>query len=259
MAPECLELAGIEPAGVAVFHLDDLGTGQACVLRAPLNDGGDVDSQVSEDPGDLRRAVGALGVTVLAGSDGRPLVDYRIEVREVVGGKLVWAKSGTSDQEGVLHLDLPGLGQGRRYRLEARSPIDGSRKYSDEITEGGPVTFVVGNRPLHLRAINGITGTPLAGVPLSLRELLDEEGKTTWINTRNTDDDGNVSFDVEGLGDGRAFVLDAKLANGSIVRAAPVSNPGDYTFQLEETGATLAQRYDGSAPPIERMVAYDRQ
>lgn len=251
--------AETDESGVAIFHLDGLGNGRAYVLRARPYDGGDVYSRVIETPGAFHLSIGMLRVAVLDGSNNRPLVDYRIDVREIVDGKMFWAKSGISDRDGILRLDLPGLGQGRRYRLEARSPIDGSRKYSNEITENGFATFVVGNPPLRLRAIDKITGIPLTAVRVSVREVMEQEHKTIWINTRSTDDDGNVSFDVDGLGEGRAFVLEAKLADGSSVRTEPVSTPGDYTFELGRKGATVAELSDGSIVPVERMVAYDRQ
>ncbi len=243
--------------GIAIFDLDGLGKDRVYVLRARPYNGGDVYSADLEQAGPFEFRVGTLRVTVLSGATRQPLVDYRVDVREITEEKAIWRARGTSDQNGIIHFDLPGLNHGGRYVLEARSPIDGSRKYSDEVTQEGLMTFVVGNQPLNVRAINGITGEVLSGLRVTVRELL-EEGKSRWVNSRDTDENGEVSFDVDGLGSGRSFVLEAKPYNGGTVRTDSIASPGNFTFRLGTVPVTLIDGDNGIVLADKNIIAYEK-
>ena len=244
--------------GLAIFDLEGLGSGHIYVLRARPYNGGDVYSEDLEQAGPFAFRVGTVRVAVTSGATGKPLVDYRVDVRELTEEKTIWRKRGTSDANGIIHFDLPGLDEGRRYKLEAASPIDGSRKYSDEIAEEGLVSFVVGNRPLNITAVNGITGQPLPELQVTVRELL-EEGKTRWINRRTTDENGQVSFDIDRLGqegDDGMFILEARPYNGGNVRTSPIASPGDFRFRFGTVPVTLVDGDNSTVLAGKKVYAY---
>ncbi len=244
--------------GIAVFDLDGLGDGRVYVLRTRPYNGGDVYSVDLQHSGPFEFRVGTLRVSVISGATGLALVDYRVDVREITEDGTSWRARGVSNEDGIIHFDLPGLDHGRRYVLESRSPVDGSRKYSDEITEEGIVTFVVGNPPLNVKAVNGMTGLPLAALRVTVREVLGDDGKTRWLNSRNTDQNGVVSFDIDDLGEGRKVVLEARPYNGGGVRSDIITAPGDFTFRLGTVPVTLIDGDNETPMPGKVIVAYEK-
>jgi hypothetical protein len=97
----------------------------------------------------------------------------RIDAYEkVAGGTKTWVKNSTTDSTGTVRLDLPGLGQGRTYVLRAKSPADGSDKYSNDITTPGQMVFTVGNAPLRVTMVDALSGAAIPGVQITASERL---------------------------------------------------------------------------------------
>lgn len=249
--------AETDDMGRAVFDLDGLGDGRVYLLRTTPYNAGPVYSQAIDEPGPFEFEVGTLRVFVTSGATGKPLVDFRVDAREITEDGHRWRARGTTDVDGVIHFDLPGLGSGRRFVLQARSPIDGTRKFSDVIETTGIVAFEVGNEPLELTAINGVSGEPIAELRITVREIIEGE-KPRWISSLYTDAEGKVSFDIDGLGGNRRFALETRPYNGGSVRTDEIPSPGGYRLRLGTVPVALVDTDTGSPLPDVRLTAYEK-
>ena len=191
---------------------------------------------------------------MLSGVDGQPLANAEISVYEVLpldptddkkDKNRQWRRWGTTDATGVIRFDLAGLGAGRTYILQADSPVDGSAKYSDELTATGHYTFVVGNEPLRVTVVNGITGLPLVDSEITVYEVLPGDDKWRWTTWSATDENGVAVFDLDGLGDGRVYVLDMNPYDAGGVQSGPISQPGDLVFRVGTVPITVIDGDNG--------------
>ncbi|MFN8642976.1 MAG: DUF1800 family protein [Candidatus Binatia bacterium] len=245
-----------DAAGQAVFDLDGLGSGRTYVLYATVYNGLTAWSDDLTAPGPYAFRVGTLEVRAVAGATGRPLAGAKITAYEVQGdGATKWTAAGATDDAGVIRFDLLGLRAGRTYRLYAKSPIDGSGKYSPDVTAEGALDFVVGNAPLRVAVVDGVSGAPLPGLKVTARELL-ADGTNTWVRELAADAGGVVTFDLDGLGSGRRYTLYARPYNAGSVTSDAIERPGDVYFRLGTVPVTLIDADTEQVLPNARIVAY---
>src|SRR5262249_42856809 len=123
--------------------------------------------------GDYTFRVGNLEVTVVTGSGGTPLPTTDVTASEKKSdGSLIPVVAGKTDAKGVIRFDLSGLGKGKTYVLEAKSPADGSTKRSDDIKAAGRYTFAIGRAPLRVRVINAMSGDPVPNLKVTASRKL---------------------------------------------------------------------------------------
>ncbi|MGH7292719.1 MAG: hypothetical protein ACREJT_15980, partial [Myxococcota bacterium] len=160
-----------DASGRATFQLTGLSTGvRFAFVTTPYN-GGSVQSADVGQAGNFRFVVGTMPVSVVAGGSNAPLAATRVSLKEkLADGTFNSAASGTTDANGLIIFDPPGLGSGRIYVLEATSPWDGSTKRSNEIRDSGGFTFVVGNAPLTVTLLDAISNAPLANLVVDAYE-----------------------------------------------------------------------------------------
>ena len=231
--------------GRATFDLEGLGAGRVYVLRVSAF-GSTSDSEDLRAPGEFLFKVGALSVRVVAGGTAKPMTATRIDAYEkVAGGSLTWVKNANTDSAGVVRLDLPGLGQGRTYVLRAKSPADGSDKYSNDITKTGAVVFTVGNAPLRVTMVDALSSAVIPGVQITASERL-ANGSSQAVAWRNTDAAGKASFDLPGLGGGRTYFLLAWPFVTTKSQSEDLSAAGDYTFRVGALEVTVVTGANGA-------------
>ena len=242
--------------GQVVFDLDGLGSGRTYVLTAKVyNDMTSYSDDVTAT-GPFSFRVGGLEVRTTSGASGAPLASYKVTAYEVqADGSAKWMASGSTDAGGVIRFDLLGLRAGRPYRLYAKSPIDGSGKYSADLTAEGVVDFVVGGPPLRVAAVNGLSGAPLPGLKVTARELK-ADGTTTWVRELTADGAGILLFDLDGLGSGRRYTLYARPYNGGSVTSEAIDMPGDVWFRLGTVPVQLVDADTEQVLPDRRLIAY---
>ncbi|NPA24412.1 MAG: DUF1800 family protein [Deltaproteobacteria bacterium] len=241
--------------GQAVFALAGLGRGRVYVLYAR------VFNQITSYSDDLVQSgkyifrVGKLEVTAVSGADGTRLSDYKVSVKErLADGKLKWVASGKTDSRGVIRFDLEPF---RDYVLYANSPVDGSGKFSGSVAAEGRFTFVVGNRPLTVTLVNGLSQAPLAGIKVTAAERL-ATGKLKWAASRTTDDQGRAVFDLNGLGQGRSYVFSCRPYNGGTVYSPDLNQPGEFTFRVGTLPVTLVDAVSGMPLVDRKLVVYEK-
>lgn len=159
--------------------------------------------------GTVNIAAGPVRVQVRHGVSGAPLVGAPVLVGVTdATNKFIGVVTVTTDPAGQLRLDPDGLGS-RPYSLRAASPVDGSFKFSAPITAPGNVEFRVGNAPVTVNLTDWITNAPLAGQLVTVRERM-PDGSLVWLTARETDGNGRVKLDLDGLDAGRRYTLRVK-------------------------------------------------
>ncbi|MEQ8233285.1 MAG: hypothetical protein RKL32_16380, partial [Gammaproteobacteria bacterium] len=240
--------------GRAAFDLDGLGHGRAYVLRAaPF--GHRLDSDDIGIAGEHVLRAGALQVALVSGESGNPYPRQSVVMLEVrADGSRQFVRTLESDGEGMLYLDPEELGE-RRYQLRAESPVDGRPKFSEVYAEPGAHTFTVGGPALTVKLIDHLSSAGMPGVRIVVHEVL-AGGSKNWAAAFETDADGRARFDLDGLGNGRRYVLRAK-PYAHWVESDPVSETGWLGWRV---GHLAVQVVDGqSGAPVPGEPVYLRE
>ncbi len=204
----------------------------------------------------VRLAVGRLPVVVRSALNGQPLGAEKVTLyRMREDGGREWFAQHETDANGLVIFEPDGLDGGARYRLGAASPADGSRKYSALITATGPFAFVVGNPPVEVEVVNGVSGQPLAGLELNVFERLGADERR-WAARRTTDENGRTSIDLDGLDAGRVYYLSAKPYNAGRVDSGDFTEPGRLRLRVGATPVRLRNALTGAALPAVKLTAY---
>ena len=245
-------------AGQVRFRLPGLGTGQSYAFFAQPYNGGWAQSSDVATTGTFRFLVGMLPVTAVAGGTGAVLANTTVTIKEhLADGTLQWVKQGTTGNDGIVTFDVPGLGAGRSYVLEAKSPWDGTTKRSNDITDVGPVTFVVGNAPLTVTLVDALSLQALPYQRITVRERL-ADGSLKWTAQRDTDDRGQAVFDLPGLGQGRTYVLSASVFNGTTAVSSDLTAAGPFVFKVGTLAVQVVRGGTGEILPAVKVTAYEQ-
>ena len=246
-------------AGHAVLDLDRLGDGASYVLAALPYDGGFVLSADVWQPGSFEFRVGTLRVRAVSGDTGEPLPARTIVLqRRNADDTLTFVQSGLTDGAGVVRFDPPALASGVPHVLWTTSPIDGTSKFSEDLTQLGEFVFRVGGAPLTVTAVRGLTGEAIPGIGVNVREVKDTGGEPVLVSRLVTDGDGRVVFDLDGLGSGRRYLLEANPFNDDPVRTAVISEPGSVFLRLATVPVTLIDADRQLPLPGVRINAFEK-
>jgi 5-hydroxyisourate hydrolase-like protein (transthyretin family) len=233
--------------GRATFDLAGLGDDRIYFLSAAPFGGRWVNSDDLTAAGDYTFALGTVEVTLIDGASGTPLSNTDVTAkRRLADGTLQWTLHGLTDAQGRVRFDLPGLGDGAIYVLEAPSPVDGLMKRSNDLVSTGHHIFVVGRAPLRVHLRNALSGAPLAGVKIDAHQRMSAQ-QLQWTAQRTTDANGEAVFDLAGLGNGAIFVLSSTPYNGGIVYSEDLSSAGLYEFRVGTVELTVVNGADGTA------------
>ena len=204
----------------------------------------------------VRLAVGRLPVVVRSALNGQPLAGEKVTLyRMREDGSREWFSRHETDTNGLVIFEPDGLDAGARYRLGAASPADGSRKYSALISATGPFEFVVGNPPVEVEVVNGVSGQPLAGLELNVFERIGADERR-WVAQRTTDENGQTLIDLDGLDAGRVYYLSAKPYNAGRVDSSDISRPGKFHMRVGTTPVRLLDARTGAVIPAVKLTAY---
>ena len=240
--------------GLAGFQIDALDTGVSCIVKVRPFNGGWIESVPFSTPGVVTIEAGVLPVTVMAGDGSGPLTDTTVWLYEIMEDEsMTYIKSGYTDASGMIVFDAPDIGNGRTYVLKAKSPIDRTMKTSPQVTDKGGMTFTVGNSPLVVTLVDSITGEPLAGLAVTVRKVVPPDGSLEYVVTHETDDNGQVVFDLDGLGSGTDYVLYTVPYNGGGVYSSVISDTDEISFDVGNLPVTVVAG-DGSGPMVDEKV-----
>lgn len=115
---------------------------------------------------------------------------------------------------------------------------------------------MLGNAPLRVRLSNSLSGANLAGVAITAREIM-ADGSLRWVKRLTTDQNGEAVFDLEGLGKGRTYRLDAQPYEIK-VRSGVIASPGRFDFKVGALPVTLKDRDSGNKLAGRKLVLWEK-
>jgi large repetitive protein len=245
-----------DEGGQGVFELEGLGAGTTYVLITKAFNHIKSYSRAITQSGSFDFIVGKLKVTVVDANESL-LLDTKVTVYENLGEENEWRTSGYTDEQGIIRFDLEGVGSGRNYFLKARSPVDESYKKSAVLTQNGLMIFKVGNRALNVKLVNDITDQAIDNIEITAYERL-VNGDLAWSGKHTTDAQGETVFDLDGLGDGRNYVLSAKVYNNIRTFSQEIHQTGELEFAVGSLEVSLLSGIDASLLANYSVSAYER-
>ncbi len=236
-----------DEAGLVNFDLANLGSGGRYVVAATVYNNFKVYSEVVTEPGQLPMVFGTTRIQVYNGTlaDKPPLTESKMLIYRYDGQNKSWFATAYTDGDGMLKIDLPEVDSTQQYLLAGNSPISGQRKYSEPLNHSGVHQFVLGNLPLNVTVADGLSGSAIAEQRVDVY-YYDSEGKKRWYTKALTDDQGQATFDLEGLGSGKEYVLRTKLFNELSTYSDRLNNTGEYQFAV---GTSQINVLNGTVSP----------
>ncbi|WML90380.1 DUF1800 family protein [Thiothrix lacustris] len=252
--------------GLTSFDLPELANGGTIRLQATAFNNFGAWSKDITNSAAFEFGVGSLQISIKDGTqaNGTILPNLDVHIREnLADGTTIWFNKATTDAQGNLKIDLPGLDKGRTFFLQAMHPVTQRYKSSQTINKAGSYTFMVGTRLMGATLYNAITSAPLADKDITLYEV--KAGDTSswpyiWRSSAKTDAKGNAVIDSELLSQaGLNFVLTATPYNtGRTMTAAFPAQTYSVDFPVGSIPVTLLDRDNGNAAmPNQRIDAYE--
>jgi 5-hydroxyisourate hydrolase-like protein (transthyretin family) len=239
-----------DASGVASFDLDGVGTGSQYVFRAkPYLQ--QVETPVITNAGEHVLSAGRLKVTVVDGRNASAYANRDVDLLEEVNGAQVFVAKLRTDANGLLRLDPQELGT-RKYRLQAAGLFDGSLRKSVLYEAPVSATFVVGGPGVTVRVVDRLSEAPVSALAVSAYEKL-ANGELVWVARKDTDAEGLVKFDLEGLGSGRVFVFRA-MPYGRWVYSDEISGGGAYRFYVGRLQVRVVDGTSGAGKANQTVV-----
>ena len=245
-----------DAAGNALFSVDVINSSEYRLETRPFSNA--VMSSVFQRGGSISLRVGNLPVQ-LTDATGRRLTSTAVILKRVeANGQLTWISSATTDSNGATIFDPPNLSATTLYQLEAKSPWDGSTKRSASINRPQSFAFVVGNRPLVVRLQDGVSNQIIPNQNVHAFEL-QANGQYVWRHQMLTNSSGQISFDLDGLGQGRQYQLRTVYFNNLNRTSETLTQTGNYTFAIGKLRALVRNGHTGVAMPNVEIQAKERQ
>jgi hypothetical protein len=245
-------------SGELSFSLEGLGEDTSYVLISNPYNGGFAFSSSITNEGSFSYKVGALEVTALNGVDGSILVNHRVGAVELLAdGTSKWAAEGVTDAQGIVRLDLPDLGSGRRYSLYSFRTADDSYYGGQELLAAGQHEFQVGYPVLNALVIDHFDDQPLTDLDVYLVRL-NATGEPEFLAIGITDKAGYVQFEHAELGGDTVFQLVTEAFNGITTFSEDITAVGDMTFRIGKLRVAVVSGADGTPMSNHTVGAMER-
>lgn len=222
--------------GLVRIDLPEMEEGQTYLFSAKSTvDGSYKYSEVIASKGEYQFVVGNPSVNVRLANiltneiyPETKVTAYRVDS----DGKKHWYSRKTTDSEGRVSFDLDNIAEGQEYKFSS-SLFTSGYSYSDIVTQPGEVNFFVGALPVSL--IDTESEKLLTDKKVTLYQINDDN-KLFWKRSGKTDANGQIVFDVEGIGQGDRFVFKADNPFGQSKRyyGPIVTNAGQVSFRIKQ-------------------------
>ena len=242
--------------GDASFDLVGVEGGRAYVIRTSPY--GTVLSTSVTAPGNLEIRAGKLQVTLISGRSGKAYSNQEVLfIERLPSGAHASVTRVRTDASGRLRLDPADLGA-RSYFIRATSLIDGTHRDSVLYTQGGNFEFAVGGAELIARVVDRVSEQSLASLMVNAYEKL-PDGSLVWRSKRETDAEGVVRFDLDGLGSGKVYVL-RTAPYGQAISSDELTTSAGYRFwvgklQIRMVDGVTGRPLAGRAAVLHRWQA----
>ena len=244
--------------GKLTLELPGLGSGTTYVLASLPYNGGFAFSDDINSSGNFDYELGALEVTVINGDDNSILENHQVTASEILSdGSTVGTAQGTSDTNGVILFDLPGLGSGRDYLLQSTRPGDGSYFAGAQLAGNGQYQFKIGHPLLNTSVIDALSGLPLTEQTVHLFQK-PQTGDLIYLTSRVTDNQGKADFELAELAGGAEYQLVTDAFNGVPSYSEFITAAGNFSFRVGQLKVTTLSGADGSLLPNYTVGAMER-
>lgn len=245
-------------SGRISFDLDGLGSTTAYVMSVNPYGFGNVSTPPVTTTGDLDFEVGTIEIEAIRGQDGSALANHKIALYERTGsGESQWHASGTTDSSGIVRLDPQNLDTSKKFFLVARNPFDAKTKYSKIFTGAGKQTFTVGNKLLSVNLKDAINGNPVGNRDVIIYEKLKDDS-LKWVHRTSFDATGKIVVDLDGLGNGRVYVLKAHPYPSGWVKSRDIITTGSFDFPVGALSVTLKDGDSNQPLPGNVLTLYEK-
>jgi uncharacterized protein (DUF1800 family)/5-hydroxyisourate hydrolase-like protein (transthyretin family) len=249
--------ADTDSFGKVSFDLTGIDSGRQYKLAARGFGDFKTYSDVLGASGEFTFNVGSTSVHLKNGTlpSQPPLPNTALSIMTVKDGKNAWFGSATSDANGDVRLDLPGINEGVVYRFKAPSPVNNVKKYSGVVTQSGNVDFVVGNPAVTVRLSNILTGEFYPNERVTAYRL-NEAGEREWYGRLDTDENGVVVFDLDGINSGHPYIFKASKFETGRSYSQVITTPSNVSFAIGAVPVTLIDKTSGQLLSGVKITAY---
>lgn len=248
--------------GEVILDLPELSTGGKIELRASAYNQFTARSKLITQAGNEVWKLGSSRIKVVDGTlANQPvLANHTVYVREkLTNGTEQWFATTKTDAEGFLHLDLPGLEQGRQFYLQALSPLTNTYKTSAILKTTGDSVFVVGSNPLVATLKDAYSQQAWVGIDVVAWRML-ADGSRQWRGQQKTDANGKVTFDLAELNTESATIrLQTTVYNKFTATSPAYTHSGAVDFLLGSVVVTVRDGTAASQAPLPNLEVHLRE
>jgi len=224
--------------GVANFNLRGLVEGSIYRFKARVYNFTTAQSGDVSQPGVFKFEVGKLAIKVIDKSTQAPFIEAPVVLKEqLANGALRGNGRGRTDQDGIVRFDPSGLGEGKRYVISVRNIANHKWSTSTTISTPGQHQIEVGNLPVHVTLLDALTSNPLPNQRYNIYEQLPRGQR--WKQRGSTDENGMVTLDLDGIDEGRSYIMRVRPYNRIKVYSENITEPGDHPFKVGNVPVTL--------------------
>ncbi len=257
-----ISLAKTNENGLVDFQLPNLKTGQHYFFKGanPFDNRTWISPPITQ-LGFSTFTIGnkLLNVTVTSGIDNTPLANQSVIIYlRLENGSRKGFRTVTTDSNGKLSLDLPGLGSGTRYELRTLPKHGKLAMYSGEISDAGNFAFKVGN--VRVKAVDGLTNAAINHHKIRVYKHA-ENGTNTSFTLDSTGDSGFVDFYLPNISSAQQYLFkSASLSDNRTWSSNLISAEGLSTFVIGNKllKVTLVNALDNKPIPNIEVRAYER-
>ncbi|MCK5189698.1 MAG: hypothetical protein KAR12_06545, partial [Methylococcales bacterium] len=243
------------------FDLQGIDNGGAYVFKTQrLDESGWVVSGDVKNAGSYTFYVRNVRINAVNGLNDSALTGHEIHAYQRDSNNHdTWFASAETNASGVVDFSLPDLASGQRYIFKSRSPVDNAVWYvGEEIYQSSTSTFVIGNKPLSVELVNNADQQPIANFEVSAYKRL-PDNSLKWVQKQTSNVNGRVTFDLQGLGNGTVYVLEAKQEQGrNWARSDDLNNTGNYAFNIRNIRVTVVNGLNDKALTGHKIHAFKR-
>ena len=224
--------ATTDSLGFVDFQLSDIASQPYLFKAASLSDGRTWESELISSAGTSNFMIGnkLLNVTVSSGIDNSPLAAQEVILYQLPNsGTRQWYRSVTTDSNGQLTLNLPGLGSDIDYELRTQSKQGSLAVFSGKISATGNFAFKVAN--VQVKAIDGLTNNKIAGHKvIAYKQKTD--GSFSYVSSTKTDASGLADFQLDNISSQTYLFKAASLSDGRIWESELITSSGVANFVI---------------------------
>ncbi|WP_018693979.1 DUF1800 domain-containing protein [Algicola sagamiensis] len=246
-------------AGMITLDLPGLGKDTEYQFGIKAYNNYRVYSKIINAVDDYRFELGKLQIPVTNGSvnPNVSLPNYKVWiVKQDDAGQFKWHSSSQTDDNGLLQLDLPDIGQGATYAIRARSTVDNSEVQSPLISSNGVHPFVIGNPPVAVTLKDATSGNVYTNTKVTAYRILDN-GEWQWYRNATTDDNGQVLMDLKEITQGAHYRFKAKVYSHTYSYSQLIQTSGNHEFLIGQVPIALSDKESGHPIQNVKVTGYE--